>query len=76
MKFRIEMHHPGVVEEQIEDEVRRNLKGSLLTGEKLEKTKAELRDKFYLLADLWFIGGEDLILEMDLETKTIKVLPT
>ncbi len=75
MKFRVTMKDPDTLYDAITDAVEEQLKSSEMPEDEQEAVHDLRVQKTKEIADEWFEYGEYLTVEIDTDTRTIRVVP-
>lgn len=75
MKFRVTMKDTDVLQDGIEDAVDEDLKNSNLPEDEQEAVRELRIEKCADVANEWFTYGEYLEVEIDTDTRSIRVVP-
>ena len=75
MKFQVQMKDPDQLYDAASEAVNDELKATNLDEEERDAIREMRTEKVTSIADKWFRWGEYLTVEIDTETKTIRVVP-
>ena len=77
MKIQIQLKDPDALEDQVSQEIVDNTFSGKeeLSNEEVEVVVEKRKESILHLAGLWFEYGEYLTVEIDTETKSIRVVP-
>lgn len=75
MKFQVQMKDPDVLQDAIEEAVKKSLADLGLDEDELEPLVEKRSEKVKAVCDTWFRWGEYLVVEIDTDAKTCTVVP-